>query len=572
MAKKEKVAKEPKLNKKAGSEKGVSLMIAFMGTILVAVLVTVLVTMLTIVPKSKEIIKEQTLSYMKEMAQTCKYELESTGQSCEMNLYDNINIMFGNVKCKGMPGSYVYIVSKEGKMLYHPSVEKIGQPVENACVKNIVAELEQGRIPSDDAVTYDYKGANKYAGFAITSKKEIVVVTADEKEALEEANAIVTRGLVISIIIMVIFLIYGYFASKIIATPIKKIADITDRLSEGYINDEINVDSVVTETKNLSKAVKTLQENLRSIVEEIRSASTNLSDSVINTNGLCNTSADGASQISSAVDELATAAQSMAESVQDLNAEMVDIGGNIENITAAVSELTQASDSMNVISDQAAKDIQDVYESSQNSVSAVEAIAEHMETLTKAIGEVSNATKLIGDISSQTNLLSLNASIEAARAGEAGRGFAVVAQEIGSLAAQSQDSVSQIDAIANNIIQLSETSTSLTEKIKQIIANEQIMVQKTKDSFMELKGEIDNSIVQIQNISEQTASLDVSKEKAISAVSDLSAISEENAASNEEVTASISNLSVNINDISSQSDDMSGMAQALTDSIAAFKD
>ncbi len=227
---------------------------------------------------------------------------------------------------------------------------------------------------------------------------------------------------------------------------------------------------------------------------------------------------------------------------------------------------------MNSISDQAQTDIQEVYESSQNSVAAVEAIAEHMETLTKAINEVSNATRLIGDISSQTNLLSLNASIEAARAGEAGRGFAVVAQEIGSLAAQSQDSVSQIDAIANNIIQLSQTSASLTEKIKEIIADEQVKVQKTKDSFTELKNEIDNSVVQIQNISDQAASLEVSKEKAISAVSDLSAISEENAASNEEVTASISNLSVNINDISSQSDDMSGMAEKLTASIAAFKD
>ena len=149
--------------------------------------------------------------------------------------------------------------------------------------------------------------------------------------------------------------------------------------------------------------------------------------------------------------------QSMAESVQELNAEMVEIGGNIEVITGAVTELNAASDSMNSISDQAQTDIQEVYESSQNSVAAVEAIAEHMETLTKAINEVSNATRLIGDISSQTNLLSLNASIEAARAGEAGRGFAVVAQEIGSLAAQSQDSVSQIDAIANNIIQLSSS-------------------------------------------------------------------------------------------------------------------
>ena len=557
--------------KKTKKINGVSLMVAFMATVVLAVVVTVLITMFAVVPRSKNIIKEQTLNYMAELARTCKYELEASGQSCEANLYENVNSMFGNVKCEGMPGSYVYIVSSDGTMLYHPSQDKIGNPVENACVKGLVEQLKAGQIPADDAVSYEYKGANKYAGYGITDKKEIVVVTADEKEALAEANSIVTIAVIIAFIIVAIFAVYAYFTSKIISAPLKKIVAATERLSEGYINEKIEVDSIITETKELTNAAQTLQTNLQEIVEEIRSASTNLTDSVTSTNGLCNTSADGANQISSAVDELATAAQSMAESVQDLNANMVDIGGNIENITGAVTELTASSDSMNLISDQAARDIQEVYESSQNSVSAVEAIAEHMGTLTKAIDEVSNATRLIGDISSQTNLLSLNASIEAARAGEAGRGFAVVAQEIGSLAAQSQDSVSQIDAIANNIIQLSRTSTSLTEKIKQIIAEEQDKVQKTKDSFMQLKDQIDNSIVQIQNISDQTESLEVSKEKAISAVSDLSAISEENAASNQEVTASVSNLSVNITDISNQSDDMSGMAQALSSSIAAFK-
>ena len=564
------MAKEKKNKEKKGIK--INLMATFMGTIIIAVFVAVLIALLSTVPKSKDIITEKTLNYLEEMAKTCKFEMEALGQPAEMALYSDLDNMFGDLKCEGMPSSYVYIVSKDGKMLYHPDQEKIGNPVENACVKAIVEELSAGRIPADDAVKYEYKGAIKYAGFGITKKQDIVVVTADEKEALAESNSVVIRGVIIAIVIIILFAVVGFIISRMISEPLKKIVDGINKISQGYINEPIDVNSLLTETDELTKAAKTLQVNLQSIVEEIRNASTNLSDSVMNTNGLCNTSADGATQISSAVDELASAAQSMAESVQELNAEMVEIGGNIEVITGAVTELNAASDSMNSISDQAQTDIQEVYESSQNSVAAVEAIAEHMETLTKAINEVSNATRLIGDISSQTNLLSLNASIEAARAGEAGRGFAVVAQEIGSLAAQSQDSVSQIDAIANNIIQLSQTSASLTEKIKEIIADEQVKVQKTKDSFTELKNEIDNSVVQIQNISDQAASLEVSKEKAISAVSDLSAISEENAASNEEVTASISNLSVNINDISSQSDDMSGMAEKLTASIAAFKD
>jgi len=571
MAKKEKKqAKEIKI--KGNTNKKTSLQFWFMGTIITTVVLSVSLCLIALVPKAKDIITNLTLSNMSSDIEAAKYKLESTGTSCEMNLYADIDELFGDLKVNGMPGSYSYIVNKEGKIVYHPIQDNIGKPNENEFINGIVAKIQEGEIPEDDTFTYVEQGTKKYAGYGITTRKDIVIVTADENEVYQDARNIVKRGILVGFGLLFIFVIYGYFISKIIAKPLVEIVGIINNISEGYINNDIKTTSSIKDTADLINASKKLQDNLQSIVSEIRNASNNLTESVSSTNSLCNTSADGANQITMAVDELSLAAQSMAESVQDLSGNMSDIGDNIEGITGAVEELTNSSANMNTISDQAAIDIQDVYESSLNSVEAVDAIADHMKELVSAIDEVSNATKLIGDISEQTNLLSLNASIEAARAGEAGRGFAVVAQEIGSLAAQSQDSVTQIDAIANNIIQLSKVSTSLTEKIKNIIAEEQNKVQKTKTSFTQLKEQIDNSVVQIQNISSQTENLEISKEKAISSVADLSAISEENAASNQEVTSSISNLSLNINDISSQSDDMSDMAVTLSESIKAFKE
>ena len=531
---------------------------------------TVLITLLTL-PKAESLVKDRIYDYTKSQGQMLKYQLEEKGGAAGTS-YDKLNSLFGSVKLNGMPGSYVYIVDKNGTMLYHPTKEKVGQPVENSVISGIVEDMKMGVVPVDEAVTYKYKGANKIAGYSITLDNEIIVITVDEKEALAACNSLTTRAVTCGIIVLIVLLGVGFYVAKIISDPLAQISEYTQKLADGYIADSLTVKSHIDETLSIADSANVLQKNLYNIVQEIRGASSNLTDSVTNTNILCNTSAEGAGQITSAVDELATAAQTMAEAVQDLNVEMMNMEANIESIDGAVEALNDSSDSMKAISEEAELDIRDVYNSSVKSVEAVEKIADHMSALAQGIKDVASATELINDISFQTNLLSLNASIEAARAGAAGRGFAVVAEQIGSLAAQSAESAKQIGDISKNIIELSRVSTELTDQVKVLIDDEQIKVNKTQDSFLKLKEQIDNSIVQISNISDETTKLTESKESAVASVSDLSAISEENAASNQEVTASITGLAGNINDISGRSNDMAAMADTLNVAIKAFKD
>ena len=462
---------------------------------------------------------------------------------------------------------YTIIDTANGVYVTNSDEAKICQPIDNVDHSAILDKVTAGTTEGDMEIDGEI-----FVWKAIPEQHIAIII----EDKLSEALGVITKmqiKIAVATIFVVIFLFaVGLVAANAVSKPLKMIAFSTKRLSEGYVRDVITAKSFTSETQDIINAAKTLQSNLAGIVANIRSTSNDLADSVVDTNSLCSSSASGANQITEAVDELALSTTSMAESVQDLNTYIQDMGSNIELITDAVSSLNAFSESMNEISDEAAQDIQDVYASSQKSVQAAEAIANHMDTLSKAIEDVSNATKLINDISSQTNLLSLNASIEAARAGEAGRGFAVVASEIGSLANQSSESASTIDAITNNIIQLSKTSASLTEQIKTIISEEQAKVQKTQDSFLHLKNQIDESITQISNISAEAKQLDASKASAIASISDLSAISEENAASNQEVNASIATLSANITDISERSTSMSDMAGSLTDAIKAFKD
>ncbi len=77
--------------------------------------------------------------------------------------YDNLDAALGGVGLEGVSSSYAYLVSADGTMMYHPTFEKVGAPVENAVVTGVVAELQAGNIPQPEVVEYVFKGADKSA-------------------------------------------------------------------------------------------------------------------------------------------------------------------------------------------------------------------------------------------------------------------------------------------------------------------------------------------------------------------------------------------------------------------------
>ena len=126
-------------------------------------------------------------------------------------------------------------------------------------------------------------------------------------------------------------------------------------------------------------------------------------------------------------------------------------------------------------------------------------------------------------------------------------GFAVVASEIKQLADQSSQGADSIKNIADNILEKSNRSVILTGRMKELAEQEQTDIGNAKESFDILNRIIEENAAIAQTVMDKTKNLEALKLDIINSVSELSAISEENAASNEEVTARVTEIAESVN-------------------------
>lgn len=116
--------------------------------------------------------------------------------------------------------------------------------------------------------------------------------------------------------------------------------------------------------------------------------------------------------------------------------------------------------------------------------STVQTINSNTHAMLKDVHNTDGILQLINEVSSQTHLLGLNAAIEAARAGDQGRGFNVVAEEIRKLASRTNTSVKDIKEIIGLIKgHIEELATQISEI--SAVSEEQAASSQSVMTFIE---------------------------------------------------------------------------------------
>lgn len=541
--------------------------------VILAVIVSNVICMVFILESSKKQITDSVKHTMADVVNTTSkiMENEISNSGLDDLDYDGYANNLSDVKLEGMDSAYMYVVQNDGTMLYHPTKEKVGQPVENAVIKGVVQQLQDGKKPGTTVVEYDFNGTTKYSAYTILNNENILVLTADESEALAGITTVTGVAVGIIAIVVLIAIIISFIMGRRLMRPLVKVSTIIEDVANGNIEADF---SVVKESNDeiglIIEKMKELTQSLGSIVGKIRNSSDTMSSNSYELNDTSSQTLAANNEISKAVEDVAEGSTGMAASISKINENLLEMSNETKDINASVDEIknqtTAVQDSSKIMNDK----IKSMQDSSHKMDEGISAISKRIETVNTTVDKVSNIVSVIEEISSETNLLSLNASIEAARAGDAGKGFAVVAQEIRVLSDNTNTELENIKQIISSLVEECRYCVQASGTIVEDNAKQKEEIKAVLDEFGSLDEQIQKTAEKADEIEELVTAMIELNDDITKSSNSLTDVSAANAAATEEMNANIEELNAMMHGVSEMAEHMNNESDGLKEALSFF--
>lgn len=414
-----------------------------------------------------------------------------------------------------------------------------------------------------------------YCGYYVPFKSfegdTCYAVALEPKENVDSLNhPIVVSILAVAIVLGLVFSGITILISGKLVKSFHEVGKNVNALSEGNLSYHDTSDSIVKEVVDLMDNHASVRKNLSRIIGNVKRVSGDLATEVSEAAELSGNTYELANQIENVIVNLTEATNGMTENVQNINQQVTEIGNCVNDIYEKIDVLHENSEIILGANVKTHEEMTILKTGSDKSLQAVTNIVGQIEQTNDSIKKIDAAVELILNISDQTNLLSLNASIEAARAGDYGRGFAVVAEEIRSLSEQSAKGAEMIRTVAQKITKESAKTVSLASNVLDLIRDSSDKMGLAREQYEELSEKIKISVTEIRALMEKADQLNEYKARIVENVYDLSAISEENAASHQEVNANVTEIVEEVRTVKEDCMKMNDKAKVLQEAVDFF--
>ena len=323
----------------------------------------------------------------------------------------------------------------------------------------------------------------------------------DAHGAAIQAGQVQTRNSValFTVVIVAAGFVMAWLLTRSIVAPIRAAVTVAETVASGDLTHQFEA-RTKDETGALLRALRHMNDSLTRIVGEVRG---------------------GTSSIHGAAGEIA-------EGNLDLSSRTEQQAASLEETAASMAHLT---DTVRQNADYAHQANQLSITASNVAVQGGEVVAQVVQTMGSINASSRKIVDIIGvidGIAFQTNILALNAAVEAARAGEQGRGFAVVAAEVRTLAQRSAAAAKEIKVLIDDSVSKVDTGTRLVDQ-----------AGTTMDEVVSAIRRVTDIMAGIAAASqEQTDGI----EQVNSAIGQMDAVTQQNAALVEEAAAAAASL------------------------------
>jgi methyl-accepting chemotaxis protein len=449
-----------------------------------------------------------------------------------------------------------------------------GTQADEDVVKKVI---DEGQMVENYSLTIN--GEKYYACYLpLTNSDGSIVGMSFAGMPCTDATELIRQRTYTIIIVEIVLLIIGAVMIVIMAQGIENGLQAAENalatLTDGDLTAKIDSAAVHRrdELGDMARGVEVLLGRITDVVQSIRSSSKKLLQSGTELSDMASQTSATADDISKAIEDISNGAVSQADEIEKASQDIDEMGRMIKNIVDNVAELDAGTREVKESSDESIQIIGDLSDSNDRSMEAMRQISQKVHATNESAMKIRAAIDLITSIAEETNLLSLNASIEAARAGEQGKGFAVVASQIQKLAEQSNESAGNIAVIIGELIEDSENSVQVMDEVQVVMNEQQQKLQQTKNQFKQVGDGISAATEAAGLIRHQTEECDNARANVVDVITNLSAISQQNAASTQETTASMEELNATMNILAESASSLQEVSKSLEDNIAFFRD